>query len=709
MAALRLALLLGAVTASAVAVTPVEQVITLLTDLKTQVEGEGKAEAGTYDTFACWCKDTTKTKSDAITSGNDNIDTLSADIAAATASKSEKSTDLMERKKKQEEHEADLEAETSRCLKEEAEFEAQVADLTKAVGSLAKALASLKDSKPTDLLQMKDMIRGSLALADALSLLPSRRKRAVQAFLQVDPEDAAYKFQSQGIIDTITQLHTDFDKKLTDVIAEKDKSKGLCDAAKLALVGLITANTGAMDQLKIDIDGLEESISDDRGDLVNTESNLKDDQLYLKDLTQRCETSAKDWDQRSSMRAGELEALSGALTVLTEGKDGKSVTEMDSVNKRALLQKKASAKAPKAEAVKKAVSFLQEGTAIRALARVHNLRGNTRMGMAVAIESTQWGAAQNRAAETLQAAGIRLKSEMLSSVATKVMQDPFKKVKQLIQELIERLLNEATQEATKKGFCDEELGKATNTRDSEFQSINKITAELASLEVKKETLNNTIVTLGEDIVGLKDTLNETTVLRGQEKEDNMAAIATAKDGVKAVAEAITILKVFYKSAAKASFVQESPVDAETSGPGFSGSYKGSQAGSGGIIGMLEVIRSDFDRTARVTLQEEEKAQSDFVEFDRTSKTDIKGKETTVELSEQDLRSTESAIDMKTGDLTTSQGLLDDALKTMENLKPMCIDTGMSFSERVAKREEEIAALKTALCQLDPNGEESECP
>jgi ABC-type transporter Mla subunit MlaD len=692
MAAFRLALLLGVAAAAAVDVTPVEKVITLLGDLKKQVEGEGKEEAATYDKFACFCKDKTKAKSEAIVDGNDEIDQLSADIASDTALKAEKSTELMERKVKQEEHKADLETEVKRCEKEEAEFEAQVADLSKAVSSLSKALTSLKDSKPAAFLQMKDEVHESLALADALSLIPSPKKKSVQAFLQVDPADPEYAFQSGGIIDTLTTLHTEFDKKLTDVTDEKNAAKKECDDNKAALNTLIEENSDAMDTLKEDIDGLEKTISDNKGDLVAASSTLEDDSQYLKELTQKCETSAKDWDQRSGMRAQELEALSGALEVLT--KDG-GVQDMDEeVNKRALIQKKA-------------VSLLQESAAVQVLAGAH---GNTRAMMAIAIEASSWGAAeskQNKAAQTLQQAGIRLKSEMLASVASKVAADPFKKIQKLIQELIERLLNEATQEATKKGFCDEELGKATHTRDEEFASTKKLTAEITQLEVKKETLGNLISTLTDDIKDLEDALEESTDNRADEKADNLAAISTAKDGVKAVAEAIAILKVFYSKAAKASFVQASPVDEDTDFAS-KGSYKGNQSAGGGILGMLDVIKSDFERTVRKTTQAEEQALADFVIFDRTSKTDIKRKETSKELAEQDLKTTKSAIAMKTGDLTTSQDLLDDALKSVEKLKPMCIDTGMSYADRVEKREMEIAALKTALCQLDDEGVESEC-
>jgi hypothetical protein len=68
-------------------VTPMEKVITLLEDLKSEIEQEGIAEAATYDKFACFCKDTTEKKATSITDGQDSIDSLSAEIADDTAQK----------------------------------------------------------------------------------------------------------------------------------------------------------------------------------------------------------------------------------------------------------------------------------------------------------------------------------------------------------------------------------------------------------------------------------------------------------------------------------------------------------------------------------------------------------------------------------------------------------------------------------------------
>merc|ERR1719171_1515058 len=118
------ALLTGA-SGAAVEVTPIAKVISLIEDMKTEVEEDGKNEATEYDKFACFCKDTTLSKSDSVKKGTDKIHELSADIAEKTAQKKEDKEELAERKVKQEKHEADLQSTTVRCAKEKAEYEAE--------------------------------------------------------------------------------------------------------------------------------------------------------------------------------------------------------------------------------------------------------------------------------------------------------------------------------------------------------------------------------------------------------------------------------------------------------------------------------------------------------------------------------------------------------------------------------------------------------
>jgi hypothetical protein len=144
-----------------------------------------------------------------------------------------------------------------------------------------------------------------------------------------------------------------------------------------------------------------------------------------------------------------LQALTEALTILQD----KAQAMDTAANSRAMLQ----AQARPSLAVPH--SFLQE-TAARSRARGLLVRES--MGLA---------ARQGRASEFLRSEGMRLRSPVLSALATKVAADPFAKVKQLIQDLVERLIAESTAEATKKGFCDTELGKAN--KNLEFRHADK--------------------------------------------------------------------------------------------------------------------------------------------------------------------------------------------------------------------------------------------
>jgi len=673
-------------------VSPVEKVIELLEDLKSEVVAEGTSEATTYDAFACFCKTTTEEKSTSVTGGQDNIESLSADIAAKTATREEKIDEVQTRKKKQEELAMTLKETQVRLAKERAEYEVTNADLSKAISSLDNAIAAMDKSKPSSFLAVNADVKKSLELAQVLNLVKTPKARMVAAFLQtkVDPDDPDYKYHSQEIVDVMQDLNKDFNSESKQVNEEWSKTESAENALILDLDGQMSANSDSIVTLKRDVSTLASEIAEAREDLVGAEVLMKDDQLYLKDLTQRCEQRAGAYDQRSAMRADEIKALTQALTLLTDRVKGAD----ESANERAFIQEKSPVVAI---AGSKSLSFLQT-----ARGEVKNLLGRaTEQTVSVEVR-------KDNALATLRAEGKRLSSTTLLSLALKVQGDPFVKVKQLIQSLIERLLAESTGEATKKGFCDTELSKAEKNRNHRWADVQRLSAELASLESKQDSLEEELSELSENLADLTVTLKDATSLRGESKEENLATLKDAKEGLSAISEALLVLKVFYKQAAKAEvLLQASPVDENDPGA-ESGAYKGSQQKSNAIFGLLEVIKSDFERTIKNTSAQEQKEAAEFVQFDRTSKADIGGKETKTELDEQDLATTKTTIREKTKDMRTNMDLLDKALHEINDLKPMCIDSGMTFEERVQKREEEIAALKTALCQLDTDGVEPDC-
>jgi len=685
-------------------VTPIDKVINLIEGMKSGVEKDGRAEAKAYGDFACFCKKTTTKKADSVKKENDNIDAFSATIADKTQSKEEDVAEVAKRKDQQVTLSKKLDESVSSWEKQLAEYELEAADYEKAISSLKGAMKSMKDSRPSaaSLLSVRESLSQTLALADIMNMVAAPKHKAAASFLQgktaVDPSDPEYEYHSNDIIDLLESLHKDFVEEKRQLDSEHSKAKKAKTAYQASLDKKMVSNKLAMDKLDKSISKLNKEIAKHTEDLVNSQGTLKDDEEYLKDLTNRCEDRANDFDQRSAMRDDEITALSTALKVLKD-----EVSPADKVNVRAMFIQKAHAPASTQDTVSEKAKVEPSKVTEHSISLLQSVLTNNHLRGASSLEGRK-----SRALAMLGEEGQRLNSLVLNSLVGQSAGDPFKKVKGLIQKLIERLLAESKNEATKKGFCDTELGKARKDRDFRFEEANDLSADLAGLEAKRDELKQEIKLLTDQIGQEQVALKEATKDRKEEKDTNIETLKTAKDGHAAVSQALLVLRSFYKQAAKAAFVQASPVDEDTAGAGFSGSYQGNQSGSQAVLGLLETIQSDFDRTIRTTEADEEAAHRDFVDFNMHAKSSIASKTTKKGLDEQDLETTLTGLKTKTDDLKTAMNLLDSALRELEDLKPTCIDTGMSYSERVKKREEEMDALKKALCILDEQNVEKEC-
>merc|ERR1719375_309732 len=191
-------------------------------------------------------------------------------------------------------------------------------------------------------------------------------------------------------------------------------------------------------------------------------------------------------------------------------------------------------------------------------------------------------------------------------------------------------------------------------------------------------------------------------LREEQHQENAQTVEDAKAGLEAVNMAIDILSKFYKTAAKAevSMVQGPADDAPDSGFKAFEAYKGAQGSSTGILGMLDVIKSDFERTIKVTEEEEAKAQAAFDEFMTETGKSLAEKNTALQEKQGYLDDTLEKLGSAQEKLDLQSSLLEEAIKALIELQPPCVDTGMSYEERVAMREEETEGLKKALCVLN---------
>jgi len=128
-----------------------------------------------------------------------------------------------------------------------------------------------------------------------------------------------------------------------------------------------------------------------------------------------------------------------------------------------------------------------------------------------------------------------------------------------------------------------------------------------------------------------------------------------------------------------------------------------QSENGGVVGMLEVIESDFARLESETKAAEATAQKEYDDFMTESKVDKSKKSTDIEHKTAKKQDESQALTTKNEDLEGTQKELDAALAYFDKLKPSCVDSGVSYEDRVARRKEEIESLQEALKIL--NGED----
>jgi len=245
------------------------------------------------------------------------------------------------------------------------------------------------------------------------------------------------------------------------------------------------------------------------------------------------------------------------------------------------------------------------------------------------------------------------------------------------------------------------MSDAEQKRDYSSKAVEELNGQMAQLEAKRDKLAEELAVLADEIKGLEDARAEAEKMRAEEKAENANTVKEAQDGLVAVEQAIDILSKFYKTAAKGTVeLQQGPAD-DAPDSGFKGgeAYLGAQGVAGGIVGMLEVIQSDFKRTISETEKAEAQAEQDHLAFMTETGKSLAEKTVAQEEKTKQKDDAEEKLASASEDMQSQSALLQKSLEELLELKPACIDTGMSYEERVAMREEEIAALNKALCIL----------
>merc|ERR1719181_720206 len=407
----------------------------------------------------------------------------------------------------------------------------------------------------------------------------------------------------------------------------------------------------------------KEKVLGEKGqELANTQADLKEaedgflaDTTVLKETTTTCKKREDQYNQHMKIRDGEIEAMSQAIEI---------------------LEKVTGVRSPESKGV--------ETTAvIPSLVQLRSVHAKK-----------LFKDPRAKIAAVLRKAGNKKATAALSKLADKIeklggKQMPgsqvFDQIKNMIQKMIFHLMDEQKNEDEHKHWCDKEITNTELMIKEKTEKSNDADSTITQLAEKIQSLKNGIEENQAFIATTEDEIASRTDDRAADKKENEATIADAEDAQTAIAQAIAVLRTFYKESGEVakeaweSFVQ---LKAEPEPELWKEEkYTGTEGGAAVIV-MLENCATDFAKMESQARADETAHQDEFDTF----------------LTQAQMDKVESL------DHTTKE--LEGTSQYRKDLEHACEDGDSSYADRKDARASEITALREAQGILDKAFEEA---
>merc|ERR1719221_1985980 len=257
--------------------------------------------------------------------------------------------------------------------------------------------------------------------------------------------------------------------------------------------------------------------------------------------------------------------------------------------------------------------------------------------------------------------------------------------------MIEKLQGEGEADATHKAYCDKELAESNQKKADKESEIAKLSTKIDQMTARSAQLKSEEAGLQKALAELAASQSEMNKMRAEENAAFKKNKADMEQGLEGVKLALKVLREYYAG---------DKAHASADGAG------------NGIIGLLEVIESDFSQAlAEFTTTEETSAAAYDKETKENEITKVT-KEQDIKYKNKESTDLDQATSEALGDRSGVQTELDAVNEYLKSLAGQCITTGgnmgteghnaESYEQRVERRTKEIAGLKEALEIL--NGE-----
>lgn len=625
-----------------------QDVIAILEQFRENIQTAHTEDAKMYEDVACKCHD----KVDGLTSESGSMATTAAAIDSATATidamvaEIATQTENIERETKTKEETTKLEQEQAKTW---AEMEAVLAkaqgEQESAILALEGAQTALGAEHPVITKMVEDMLKDS---SDTLAEL--RQKLGKASYTR--------KKNNKENVDTIVN-------------------------AKNAIK--------AAEQAKADA---EASYAGAKNDLVLKQEEMKDLSGQLKRLNKFCESQAHDWDKMSAVRDADFDAVGKAIVALggtpmllqvqTAFAGENPFESFKHSNARVAFLQKAADKAN--EALGQEAKELEEANkhlwqspaaqrnALRQLVKVGEQTGNK---------------------------GLMLFQEHVdASMKAGASQDPLAGAKVLLRKLISDIQKEQYLDNLEQGECAATLTEATTKRDNALSNAAVLKAESESMG-EQVTMYQTewdeqkVIYTGEKAAA--DDLQDVTI-----PEENSTYNSTKTELETALGQlqnALQILKAHFSGSKRSTGDSLNHPDGET-GAEF-GRKTGNDRGSGTqSTGVIQLIETEVAKIKKSLADRRAKNISNLEDFN-AQKRDARGAQAAaaerMKWLKMNIAKLNKEFATKIEEMKVELGVATKNGRTVQELEPCGIQT-----DRRAKREQEIVALKKAWAILHPD-------
>jgi len=680
-----LAVLLLVAVPAASAANPLSKTIELLDSLSAKISAEGEAESKAYKEYVEWCDNAASNLKYEIKTGEAKKEELQATITKSTADIEAADSKIEDLAGSISADERELGEATAVRNKENADFAASEAELVDAIDTLDRAVMVLeKEMKknPASLAQVdtsnvQNLVKAMSSIVDAAAF-PATDQRKLAALVQAQqgaesdddelgaPAAAVYKSHSSSIFDVLEDLKEKAEGQLSDLRKAESATKHNFDMLKQSLTDQIEADTKDSDEEKANKAATQEAKAVAGGDLVETTKDLENDKAGLATAGSTCMTVAADHEATMKSRAEELNALALATKALAETSSG---------------------------AVGQSYSFFQvaSGSALQTRADLSN---------AEIVSLVKKLAKENHSTALAQLAS-RIAAAVRYGAASG--EEPFAKVKELIADMISKLQNEAKSESNEKDYCDEELAKTAQKKGELQHEISKLSTKMDQAAANSAGLKADVKELQSELAALAKSQAEMDKIRREQNGAYTQAKADLELGLQGVRKALGVLRDYYGggAAAGAAMIQGKDTFATMmEQPAMPQAHNAAGGAGGSIIGMLEVVESDFAKNLATEETEEADSAAEYEKTSMTNKVTNTIKEQDVKYKTKEFKGLDKTISELSGDKETTDTELSAVMEYDGKIKERCIAKPETYETRKGRRESEVAGLKEALSILE---------